>query len=550
MILKRKLHTGTRVACLAAWIIGLILVAAVPALAAPRDSVDLLGHQLERVELEVMTWGDKAPSSEKRLQLLRHVRYLGHVGLKHGADPDIQRRIEDLESRIRAGRVRTRVDPEYRPKTVDKVGSIHGTVTRSADGSPLAGVEVQLRFDNFSHWTSATTNTAGQYTLQPPEPGNYYVTTSNNQGFLDELHDDAWCGPPGTSCGPADGASITVGSQGDIEVNFALDLGGSISGAVTSAKTGEPLDFQAIQLWNESGEDVHTDHTEIGQYYFQQLPPGSYFVVTQTSSSYGDELFDDVPCPGGFNCDLSAGRAIQIELGTVVSGIDFALEELGQISGRIVDAYSGNAIPFEHVWALDEQGSSVDYGISNADGYYLIGGLPSGTYYALTSPANWGFERELYDDIPCSAPGGCDLAAGTPIPVELNQTTPDIDFVLEGGCANSDIQMCLNRDRFQTEVTWRTASGDTGKGYAQELTDDSGYFWFFGEDNIELMVKVLDACTLAGANKFWVFAGGLTDVEVTLKITDTQTGEVRTYVNPLGTPFQPIQDTSAFDTCP
>ena len=32
-------------------------------------------------------------------------------------------------------------------------------------------------------------------------------------------------------------------------------------------------------------------------------------------------------------------------------------------------------------------------------------------------------------------------------------------------------------------------------------------------------------------------------------MTDTQDGAVRTYVNPLGTPFAPIQDTSAFATC-
>ena len=32
--------------------------------------------------------------------------------------------------------------------------------------------------------------------------------------------------------------------------------------------------------------------------------------------------------------------------------------------------------------------------------------------------------------------------------------------------------------------------------------------------------------------------------------TDTQDGTVRAYVNPQGTAFQPIQDTSAFATCP
>ena len=36
------------------------------------------------------------------------------------------------------------------------------------------------------------------------------------------------------------------------------------------------------------------------------------------------------------------------------------------------------------------------------------------------------------------------------------------------------------------------------------------------------MIKVLDACSFA--NRFWVFAGGLTDVETVLTVTDTRTG--------------------------
>jgi len=59
---------------------------------------------------------------------------------------------------------------------------------------------------------------------------------------------------------------------------------------------------------------------------------------------------------------------------------------------------------------------------------------------------------------------------------------------------------------------------------------------------------VLDGC---GANgHYWVFAGGLTNVGVTLRIADTRTGQTRTYSNPLGTAFRPIQDTGAFASCP
>ena len=58
----------------------------------------------------------------------------------------------------------------------------------------------------------------------------------------------------------------------------------------------------------------------------------------------------------------------------------------------------------------------------------------------------------------------------------------------------------------------------------------------------------MNAC---GVNThYWVFAAGLTNVKATLTVVDTQNGTVQQYVNPQGTAFAPIQDTSAFATCP
>ena len=80
------------------------------------------------------------------------------------------------------------------------------------------------------------------------------------------------------------------------------------------------------------------------------------------------------------------------------------------------------------------------------------------------------------------------------------------------------------------------------------LTADTGYFWFFSDSNVEMVLKVLDACSLN--ERFWVFAGGLTNVQVDITVLDTATGAAKTYHNPQGAAFQPIQDTSAFSGCP
>ncbi len=110
-------------------------------------------------------------------------------------------------------------------------------------------------------------------------------------------------------------------------------------------------------------------------------------------------------------------------------------------------------------------------------------------------------------------------------------------------------ETCLNSNRFRVEANWKTSDGNTGSGKAVRLTEDSGYFWFFGPSNVELLTKVLNAC-VNPFNHHWVFAAGLTDVDVELVVTDMASGAEKRYTNPQGTGFQPIQDTEAFSTCP
>jgi hypothetical protein len=109
---------------------------------------------------------------------------------------------------------------------------------------------------------------------------------------------------------------------------------------------------------------------------------------------------------------------------------------------------------------------------------------------------------------------------------------------------------CLADGRFKVTAEWATQFGGSGSGQAILPSADSGEFWFFNPNNTELLVKVLDACDLPEFNSFWVFAAGLTNVEVTLTVEDTGSDEVKVYTNQQGAFFAPILDTSAFETCP
>lgn len=108
-------------------------------------------------------------------------------------------------------------------------------------------------------------------------------------------------------------------------------------------------------------------------------------------------------------------------------------------------------------------------------------------------------------------------------------------------------------DRFQVTVYWnrtpigKPATMDTGK--AVPISDSSAYFYFRRPETPEVFVRMTDACEAPGYNSFWVFAGGLTNVEVKITVTDTQTGLSRRYDNPPATPFVTVLDTDAFATC-
>ena len=100
-------------------------------------------------------------------------------------------------------------------------------------------------------------------------------------------------------------------------------------------------------------------------------------------------------------------------------------------------------------------------------------------------------------------------------------------------CQPSPASLCLNQSRFRVEVELVDPRDNTRKqGQAVPLTGDTGAFWFFGEDNLELLIKVLDGRLVNG--RFWVYYGALSDVRYTITVTDTETREKRTYENAPG----------------
>ena len=114
-----------------------------------------------------------------------------------------------------------------------------------------------------------------------------------------------------------------------------------------------------------------------------------------------------------------------------------------------------------------------------------------------------------------------------------------------GSCRVDAETLCLQDSRFEVKMNWWKADGESGVGrVVEEGTDDSGLFQFFGPENWEVLIKVLDGCRTNG--RMWVLGASTTDLGYRIVVTDTIIDESRTYTSEPGRPAPAIVDTKAF----
>lgn len=118
-----------------------------------------------------------------------------------------------------------------------------------------------------------------------------------------------------------------------------------------------------------------------------------------------------------------------------------------------------------------------------------------------------------------------------------------------GSCANAAASLCL-LNRFSVVLQARdnpTRSNNSGPGAAIPVNNVFGFFTTpaLSQDpsDIQAFVKMVDARSFDG--HFWVFLGGLTDFELLMTVTDTQTGRQKIYLKPAGSTCG-WNDTAAF----
>jgi len=301
---------------------------------------------------------------------------------------------------------------------------IAGTVTRNDTGAPLDGVRVGLYY-GYSYFLDDTYTAAdGTYRFSGLDAGTYYVRTLGAAGMIDEIYDNLPC-PSYSYCYADDGTPIVVGTELVTAVDLALTPGGGVAGTVTESVTGTSL-AGYVELYSLTGSYLDDYYTGAGgSYEIGGLPAGKYYLRTDTNS-HRNEIYDDHPCLG-YSCDVTVGDKVAVAAGATTSGVDFALDRLGSLSGTLTDDATGMPLVSRRVEVYDPLYYYEASGYTASDGSYRFGGLQPDSYYVATD--TYDYLNEVYDDVPCT--DGCDLASGTPVAVALNNDASGVDFALQ-----------------------------------------------------------------------------------------------------------------------
>ena len=237
------------------------------------------------------------------------------------------------------------------PAREDKqFASLDGTVVQGVTKEPVRKAQVMLELSGEGHDAAlvATTDEAGRFHFAAVQPGEYNLTAEKS-GYLD--------GSYGAKALDDAGPLLKL-SGGDRMQDVVLLLfpGATISGQVLDAD-GDPVADTQVILWTREkrGRMMHPSHANqtatnrSGEYRFDELPPGMYYVAASAGSwGYAARR---VPVDSSGNVtrvhelttfyagalSLAEAQGVTVESGEEQSGIDIRIRRGPTLSvkGRI-----------------------------------------------------------------------------------------------------------------------------------------------------------------------------------------------------------------------
>ena len=300
--------------------------------------------------------------------------------------------------------------------TVEKgllpIGTLAGRVVDGL-GAGIPGIQVEVN-DPSGDWALlpgyAVTDANGYYTFAR-EPGEYRVffdATRPNLNYLSEWYDDQPSIQTSELLTIAEGETLTLDDA-------VLTAGASISGLVTRASDGAPLDLVRIRAYDAAGVQVRAlIGNADGTYTLAGIPPGPVR-IRFNRSGHATEFWDD-------RVDYASADILTLAPGDELTGFDAQLASGGAVYGRVRDTL-GNGIGGVVVTAYDPAGVFLNSATSQSDGNYGFGQMNTTSIKVFFNASNTPFESEWYDDQP-------DLASADLVPVAAGGSVNGVDAML------------------------------------------------------------------------------------------------------------------------
>ena len=273
--------------------------------------------------------------------------------------------------------------------TLTTGATISGRVTDAATGRPIAKADVNA--DSSGEGSNVWTQTAedGSYFLSGLAPAGYRVQAKGD-GYIEQVFDDQ------TAWDRAD--LVFVGEDSEhTGIDFALKIGGTITGRVIDQATGRPVVNVGVGAENAGdGPSNWTTADRDGRYALTGIAPGAYRIkASAQEKGYIEVFYPDTPYWDDADLVLVSGTED-------VAGIDFALRQGAILSGRVTDAQTGQPVARLSVGAHSEEGGPGGFGQTRFDGVYTIEGLAPGRYVIKVEGDDLGYARQYYGDTPLS----------------------------------------------------------------------------------------------------------------------------------------------------
>jgi hypothetical protein len=364
-----------------------------------------------------------------------------------------------------------------------QTGIVTGRVTNAVTGTPLTSGLVFLCTPQGC--ATAGVNGSGTFTVALA-PGSYVAYTRVDGGFVDEIVDNVPC-PIDCDTDSANrlGAAIVVTAGATVTRNIALSPGGTVTGVVRDAVTSAPVAGVQVLLSTRFNGGISSDlfvTDTTGVFSFQGLGSGTYAAFTRElpAGRFVHEILGDIPCVG--LCDpslaLDVGAPITVTAGVVTSGITFALEPGGRITGSVRRTDTNAGVAKVRVRARIRVGSNpVDMaeGLTDASGAYEVSGLAAGAFTIHTEST---LLDEVHGGVSCGAQ--CDLeeiGAGQQVQVPAGGSVSGINFNLSpGGTVTGRLTDALTGTPIAGQVSLFSVTGTTATVVAGSSANSSGVF--------------------------------------------------------------------------